>query len=79
MACVCVNQGTGVLPARVDVHPGHLEMVVNHARVYGTKQEIATLLAACAHVYQVIRGKTAEKVVMTTPLVLDAPVSVNVM
>lgn len=49
MACVCVNQGTGVLTARVDVHPGHLEMVVNNARVYGTKQAIATLLAACAH------------------------------
>lgn len=79
MACVCVNQGTGVLPARVDVHPGHLEMVVNHARVYGTKQEIATLLAACAHASQVIKEQTVKKVVMTTPLVLDAPVSVNVM
>lgn len=49
MACVCVNQGTWVLTARVNVHPGHLEMVVNNARVYGTKQAIATLLAACAH------------------------------
>lgn len=79
MACVCVNQGTWVLTARVNVHPGHLEMVVNHARVYGTKQEIATLLAACAHASQVIKEQTVKKVVMTTPLVLDAPVSVNVM
>lgn len=79
MACVCVNQGTWVLTARVNVHPGHLEMVVNHARVYGTKQEIATLLAACAHASQVIKEQTVKKVVMTTPLVLDAPVTVNVM
>lgn len=79
MACVCVNQGTWVLTARVNVHPGHLEMVVNNARVNGTKQAIATLLAACAHASQVIKEQTVKKVVMTTPLVLDAPVTVNVM
>lgn len=79
MACVCVNQGTGVLTARVDVHPGHLEKVVNNARVYGTKQGIATLLAACAHASQVIKEQTVKKIVMTTPMVLNAPVSVPVM